>query len=99
MVEGQEIKPKGPGVVHLVLSVITFDAQRAGPLSEIHFESFAERNDESAVSLKEVPINLGTRLVRGIALKSLRSLSPLQVQPSAPTFSFLGIGCIFQNQG
>src|SRR5215469_2032223 len=98
VVERQKIKPVGPGIIHLILRVVALYSQRTGPFPEIYFEPPTEGNDEGAVGLKEVSVNLGARFVGRVALKSLRSLPPLEIQAGAPTLSAVGIGRILQDQ-
>src|SRR2546427_9646693 len=99
MIERQKVVPMGSGVIYLVLVVITFHSEGAGPLSDIDVKTFAYRKDVSAIDLIERAIDLGPRLIGWVSLQRLRGLAPLQVQTGAPALCFGRIGGTFDDQG
>jgi len=92
VVEGQEIKPEGAGVVGLIFGIVSFDTEGAAPFSEIDFEAFADGRDIGAVGLKDVAIDVGARLVVGIALQRVGGLAELEVEASAPAAAVGDVG-------
>ena len=83
VIEGQVVKVEGPRIVHLVLGVVAFRAERARPLADVHIQAAAQRDHVGAVSLEDVAVDLRARLVGGIALQGLRGLAELQVKTNA----------------
>src|SRR5450631_3782177 len=97
VVEGEEVKPVGSGVVDLVFGVVSFDTQRAAPLAEIDVDTFPDGNDVGAVGLENIAINLRPRLVGGISLQSVGRLPKLQIQARAPSAAGGRIGRAFKH--
>ena len=58
MIEGQEVELVRPRVIHLVLRVISFHAERACPLAEINIEAAAEGDNVRSVRLEDVLIDV-----------------------------------------
>src|ERR1700693_5740993 len=85
MVERQKIKPERPRVVDLIFCVITFDPNRARPLSEIHVQTTTYGNNIRSVSLKNISIDIGPWFVKRISLQRIRRLPKLQIKTAAQT--------------
>ena len=81
----------------MVFGVVAFDAERTAPFSEINFEAFADWRDVGAVGLKDVAIDVGARLVVGIALQRVGSLAELKIEAAAPATAVDDIGGMIED--
>src|SRR5215471_3188116 len=75
VIERQEVKPVRTGVVHLVLSVVAFYSQGAGPFAEVYGQTVAYRCDVRPVGLEDIAVNIGSRFIARVSLQSVGGLS------------------------
>src|SRR5208337_58096 len=99
VVERQEVEPVGARIIDLELGVVAFDAERAGPFSEVDRETAAQRNHIRSIGLEDIAIDSRTRLVHRIALQRGRGLSELQIEPGSVAASRIHIGCSLEDYG
>src|ERR1700758_1171377 len=84
VIERQKTEPKRPRIIYLILGVISLDPQRAPPLAKVNSHTLSDGKDVSAVSLKNVAIDLRSWFIQGIPLQRVGSLAKLQIQAATP---------------
>ena len=92
VIEGQIVEEEAARVVDLILGVVAFDAECAGPLAEVELKTGADGGEITAVGLKEIAPDLGAKLVGAGALEGLGGLAELEVDAAAEALVGSGDG-------
>ena len=97
VIKRKKVEPKGTRVVHLVLRIVSFDAQRTGPLAEIDGQSTSHGSHVCPIGLEDVAPDVRPQFISGIALQCFGCLPKLQVEAETETLTVRRIGSILKH--